>query len=83
MGISPEVAAKVVEAIKADAAAHGGTVRTKRVLESLKAQHLSATAAAVKILAEFLGFKIERGPEQGQGPTGKRAQRRAGKEWNR
>lgn len=71
MGISPELAAKVVEIIRADAAAHGGTVRTKRVLAALRELQLTATGPAVKILAEAIGFNLERGPEQGQGtPSG-------------
>jgi hypothetical protein len=71
VGIDAETAAKLLELVKADAAAHGGTVRTKRVLKAAEAKGLDINGAAVKILAGFAGLQIERGPGKGEGtPSG-------------
>ena len=72
MGISREVAEKVLAAIRADAAASGsGKARTARVIAALAAQGIEAHAPAIKILAGSIGIETERGPEKGEGtPSG-------------
>ena len=72
MGISREVAEKVLAAIRADAAARpSGKVRTAQVLAALQAQGIAATAPAIKILAGSIGIEPERGAEPGKGTGGR------------